>query len=270
MKSICISLFIVLLLFSGCSYIDNYNSPTLELSGSSPYILRISDFDWNYGMVQINQYSGDFEKLDRKVFDLLKGKTGTCDVYMINKSRDKYGTEGTDMELIGEIDLAELNKYENWEYWHKSSGIIALLNEKNFPKPKPIVKEEKNEWDSIVSAIKAKTKTKVVNTTTETFSVNHEELYPEDDERASHDFQSYTTPITGIISYSDYFNNIMEVRGDDGDLYALRIFPENLSTYAKSQIRYFMRKGNRIRCIATLAGARELEIVSATFTLITK
>jgi hypothetical protein len=269
-----ISLVMIICCLTSCDQLDSIldGKPKLQLTGGSPYTLTISDFKWSYGMVDINKYSGDFEKLDHKVYDLLKGKTGKCIVYMTSKTKDQYGSEKTESQLIGELDLEELNKYESSEYWHKNAGIVQLLNQKYFPKKFESTQLNESYVDSggVDSVdygndpiLRRQTKTMAL----ETFSVTHEELYPDEEDRASHDFQSYTDPINGIISHSDYFNNILEVRGDDGDLYALRIFPQNLSTYAMGQVRYFMRKGNRISCIATVAGARELEIVAAKFTL---
>lgn len=258
---------LVCFLTTSCDFIANYKKPVLELSGSTPYILTISDFQWSYGRIEINKYSGDFEKLDRKVYDLLKGKSGKCAVYMTSLTKDQYGSDKVSKELIGELDLQELNKYESSEYWHKNAGIMQLLNQKYFPERSEVPQQEEMNSVSALDEITNEVKQTTPSKSSETFSVTHEELYPDEEDRASHDFQSYTDPINGVISHSDYFNNILEVRGDDGELYALRIFPQNLSTYAMGQVRYFMRKGNRISCIATVAGARELEIVAIKFTL---
>ena len=260
----------ILVGFSSCDQLDKFSfgKPYLELTGNSPYQLTITDFQWSYGRIEINEYSGDFEKLDRKVFDLLKGKSGKCSVYMTSKTKDQYGSDKVSNDLIGELDLQELNKYESWEYWHKNAGIMQLLNQKYFPEGSEVLQLEGIDSVSVIDEIANEVKQTTPSKSPETFSVTHEELYPDEEDRASHDFQSYTDPINGIISHSDYFNNILEVRGDDGELYALRIFPQNLSTYAMGQVRYFMRKGNRVSCIATVAGARELEIVAAKFTLL--
>jgi len=69
---------VMLLSISSCNYIKNYDKPHLELINQTPYKLNISNFDWSYGVVAINQFSGDFDKLDEKVYDLLQGKSGSC------------------------------------------------------------------------------------------------------------------------------------------------------------------------------------------------
>ncbi len=141
MKRILTLLWVSTLVIS-CDFVKNYNKPNLELSNSTPYTLRISEFDWSYGRIEFNKYSGDFERLDRKVFNLLKGKTGTCTIYMTSKVRNQYGTEKSESQLIGDLDLKELNKYESWEYWHKNAGIKQLLNQKYFPERSQVLNQE--------------------------------------------------------------------------------------------------------------------------------
>jgi hypothetical protein len=273
--------------FTSCSKVDRIfgNKPYLELAGTNPYELKIYEFTWGYGTVSFNQFSGDFDKLDEKVFDLLKGKEGMVRVYLTNNEKDQYGKATDTILFIGEINLAELNRYEGWEYWHKSAGIQTLLYKK-FVAPteatsmdsaviEPATYSAPSEqyvdsvgssgeiyhWNSQLRRYELERKS-----TPKTFSLEHADLYPDESERAGHDYQSYTQPISGTIKYADFHNGILEVNGDDGDLYALRIQPENLPTSQLSDVRYFMKAGNRIKCVCTVAGARELIIVSVTFT----
>lgn len=101
--------------------------PHLELTNETPYQLTISDFNWGYGMTAINQFNGDFGELDKRVFDLLKGKEGICKVYVEDNSKDKHGNAGHESTYFGDLDLSELNRYSDWEYWHKEAGMRKLF-----------------------------------------------------------------------------------------------------------------------------------------------
>ena len=101
--------------------------PYLELSGNSSHRLNISEFVWGYGMTEINQFNGDFDKLDEKVYDLLKGKSGTSSVYIEAKVVDKYGNSNSTMNYVGDINIDELNKYQDWQVWHNDAGIRTII-----------------------------------------------------------------------------------------------------------------------------------------------
>jgi len=257
---------IVLFAF-GCNKVDRIlgNKPYLELSGSKPYELKITDFTWSYGLVGINQYNGDFEGLDKKVFDLLKGKQGSCKVYLESKAKDQYGKESSEFNYIGDLDLDELNKYEDWEFWHKSVGIVSLLNHKYELQNTDSTAVDTVENFSAVQNLEVQPEPQP-NVEPKTFSLGHEDLYPDPDDRANHDYQSYTKPISGVIKAADFYHGTLEVACDDGDYRALRLIPDNLPTSLKSDVRYFMKAGNKIQCVCTVAGARELEIVQVKFT----
>lgn len=253
------------------------SKPRLELTGNNPYNLTISDFEWSYGITSINRYNGDFEKLDKKVFKKLNGKDGVCKIYLNSMIKDQYGKEKLETNYIGDFDLSDLNKYESWEYWHKNSGIISLLNNKYLSdNTGPVSTNTDSELTEAIEELEpSKTSlttpgsvlnTQSMETNVTKFSITHEELYPDLTDRDSHDFQTYTDQIAGTIQYADFYRGVLEVKSDDGQLYALRLIPDELPTSLKSDVRYFMRAGNRIACIATVAGARELIIVSATFT----
>ncbi|MXV17728.1 hypothetical protein [Hufsiella ginkgonis] len=117
---------------------DGLRLKVYSLFRSKPYVelddrslnLTISEFKWGYGTASINSFSGDFEKLDEKVFDALEGKQGSCRVYMLNSTTDSYGKVKITNDYIGDIDLSELSKYENWHYWHRNKGISAMLYKK--------------------------------------------------------------------------------------------------------------------------------------------
>ncbi len=164
-----------------------------------------------------------------------------------------------------------LRLFESWEYWNKKAGIRQLINQKYFPErfgvfevPTQSVASQLSDSDArVVTPEPEKVSIPIEN---ESVMIAHEDLYPAESDREVHDQQGYTGTIKGKITSADYYNNVIEVKGSDGTYYSLRIFPDNLSSYGKTQVRTFMKKGNYISCICTVAGARELEIVSATFT----
>lgn len=99
----------------------------------APYIrydkgkLYIDDFEYSFGVIEINKASGDFDKLNRKVFSLLKNHTGNCAVYVNIKSQDKYGNITEVYQRKGTINTNELRKYKNVELWAKSGGMQRIL-----------------------------------------------------------------------------------------------------------------------------------------------
>ncbi|WP_256014171.1 hypothetical protein [Desertivirga xinjiangensis] len=245
------------------------SKPYLELTGSSPYDLHISEFDWGYGRVEFNKFSGDFKKLDEKVFDLLEGKNGTVSVYLLNSQKDQYGKIQDTSVYIGDIDLLELNKYEDWEYWHNSAGIKSLLYKKFVEKKESGTDSTAVEYVPLTTSSNpepAAQQPQIPEKEVKTFSLEQTDLYPDPADRANQDYQTYTQPISGTIKYADFYHGVLEVNGDDGELYALRLLPDNLPTSLKSDVRYFMKAGNRIWCVCTVAGARELVIVQVKFT----
>jgi hypothetical protein len=127
MKHIVITIVVVLFTLTGCDYIRNYDKPHLELSGSGPYVLNVTDFPWSYGLIGFNEFNGDFDKLDEKVYTLLQGKNGVCQVYIEQKGTDKYGNSNSALHYFGNINIDELNKYQGWQYWHKAGGVQAII-----------------------------------------------------------------------------------------------------------------------------------------------
>ena len=99
-----------------------------------------------------------------------------------------------------------------------------------------------------------------------TFTVTMDDLYPDPKTQKSLGYMGFTEPISGVIKAANFYHGSLEVQGDDGDYYALSIHPDDLSTYLKSDLRYFMKPGNRISTVCTVEGARVLQIVNATFT----
>jgi hypothetical protein len=178
----------LMLVFCGCGYLSKYDKPHLELSNNNPYTLQITEFNWGYGMTSINEFNGDFDKLDARVFDLLKGKEGNCKVYIENKQTDKYGKENSTSEYVGDIDLSELNKYQTWEFWHKASGIKSLLYKKYVaPKAELTVadsaKMDSLPMDTVSLQPPASTVKELQTYSSKTYKFDYETLYPMPEDR---------------------------------------------------------------------------------------
>lgn len=62
-------------------------------------------------------------KWNRKIYRILKGKTGKCEIYISGTDIDEYGNESESDVYFCTIDVDELNKYKSVEFWNKNSGI---------------------------------------------------------------------------------------------------------------------------------------------------
>lgn len=136
---------IALTILIGIFLVVDYAMPTVSKFGetakntvmntvdSSPYLkfednkLYIDEFEYSFGVIEINKASGDFEKLNEKVFDLLIKEKGTCGIYVKVKSIDKYGNETEAYQYKGTIDIDEMRKFKNATFWAKSGGMQKLL-----------------------------------------------------------------------------------------------------------------------------------------------
>ena len=65
--------------------------------------------------------------LKRLIERLLKCKSGICLVRAERIVSDQYGKKTSVFDIIGKIDLDELNRYDNWTYWAKQGGIALLF-----------------------------------------------------------------------------------------------------------------------------------------------
>ncbi|HEY0772173.1 MAG TPA: hypothetical protein VGD31_17755 [Sphingobacteriaceae bacterium] len=296
MKTILLSIIAIVLLAS-CNDISKLRGHSyLELDGHS---LTIKNFNWGYGKVRVNELHGDFKDIDKKVYQQLKGESGIYSIYISNATKDQYGNDQEESKYIGDIDATELSKYQSWEYWHEHSGTRPLLvntfiktNENasltsqvtssnivapmrrdpladmpardlSIPDDGPVADSvgapgELYRWNS-----KTRQHELISSPKSRSLILTQTDLYPDPEERADQDYQGYTQQIKGIIKAADFYNGTLEVQADD--YYALRVEPVNLPTSLKSELRYYLKPGNRISVVCTRAGARELIIVSGTF-----
>ena len=268
MKHLTLILFLIALLFSisGCDYIKNYDKPHLELSDGPPYKLTISNFEWSYGTTSFNQFNGNFDKLDEKVFDLLKDKTGFCQVYIEQLNTDKYGNADSTTRPIGHIIINELAKYHDWQYWQKDYGIRKMLYETVV---RPYI--QRNDSTAVLkdtSTLSSKPVTQPSYTPTHTgtkiYNFTEAMLYPTDDDRKDLDSNHYA--INGVIANVNFDSGVMQIQTAD-ELLDIQYYPLNASSEVASKLRIALASGNHIKSVCARAGASTLDLVSCKVTV---
>lgn len=136
-----IPILLVIVAIFGYLYFNNPNfSASLNRSlDSPPYItykdgsLYIDEFKYTVGMNGFNVIDGDFERLNEKVYKVLKGESGLCTVYIQQKHTDKYGISKMSYQNVGTLDLNELNNYTDLTFWQKSEELQELILGNNPP-----------------------------------------------------------------------------------------------------------------------------------------
>jgi hypothetical protein len=254
---------------TGCSYIKDYDKPHLELTGQNPYSLSISKFIWGYGTTEINKFNGDFEKLDEKVYEKLKGKQGTCKIFMEAITKDKYGKEVSKSDYIGDIELSELNKFQNWEYWHKESGIKSLLYKKYI-----LVGDSEQVDSARMGSAKMDTIStdRTPNITIQplqhlqkkrTYALQYSDLYPNPDNQNLSDERRH---VDGYITDVNFTNEVMVIKEDSGESLIVQFYPMEASSYTYNQLRLALKAGNRFEGTVARAGASTVDLASAYIT----
>lgn len=223
----------------------------------------IKEFKWGYGTIRVNQFSGDFDKLDKKVFNSLKGKDGTIDIVIESTLKDKYGKDSTDTQYIGKLDLSELNRYEDWEYWHKASGIRSLLKEKfrinkESGEGEDVLADETN-WDEIDAANPDLKPADDIapRTGLKPLAILQKELYPNSKIRAIQDSIGYIF-IEGLITQIDTENGILTVEGNDDKRYDLILEVNALPDSTLKKLSKVLVPGTGIISSATLFGSKTI------------
>lgn len=255
-------LILVSVMLTSCNEID-------KLLGRKPYVevnegeITVSGFKWSYGTIRVNELSGDFDKLDKKVFNRLKGKEGKISLYIENTTTNSYGRTDSKTEYIGDIDLNELNRYQGWEYWHKTSGIRPLLKEKFKINNEPVDKEdalaEETNWDEIDAAnpdLKPADDL-VPRTGLKPLSISQEELYPSSKIRAIQDSIGYIY-VEGLITQIDTENGILTVEGNDGKRYDLILEVNALPESTLNKLSKVLVPGTGILSSATLFRSKSI------------
>ncbi|MGN6177833.1 MAG: hypothetical protein ACTHNW_01555 [Mucilaginibacter sp.] len=237
--------------------------PYVELTGeSSPYQLNISEFPWGYGTVAINKFSGDFDKLDEKVFDLLKGKTGICKVYLADNGTDKYGNHNSNSKYIGDIDMNELGRYQDWKFWQNGDGgIRKLLYKKLFNK------SDSARLTAIDTTSAHPQPVPVINQQTQTaqrvYSFPIDRLYPIPKDRADLDTARFEED--GTIAAVNFDNGLMQIQ-TASELLDVQFYPLDASSDTQGDLRIALQVGNHIRSVCARAGASTLDLVAAKIT----
>jgi len=268
------------LYFTSC---DSFTKPHLSITENTPYILTISDFDWSYGLVRINEFSGDFETLDRKVFNLLDNKQGSCSVVMSFAKTNKYGKGDTSTAIIGVISLSELNKYQSWEYWHKDGGIRRLLYQRMFPpQPMDTTRTPSNVPIDTVKRYADTSKTLVTNNLSDktmdanhaehTFSFSSDDLYDDYEDRSHIDslrhIDSALYRVDGIISGVYPSRGTIMVHATRGVIpdYIIHVFPYRASIDVRGRLLLALRVGSEIHCVCAGYSGITQQLISADIT----
>jgi len=106
----------IAILSVACNYFSKYT----KVEGS---ILTISNFDCGLGVTGINQIHGDFNTLDKEVFNALKGKSGTYNLKLVyDNVKDQFGNKTTRSSDLGSINASELSNYTNVTSWASATG----------------------------------------------------------------------------------------------------------------------------------------------------
>lgn len=271
-------MFITLLLcLCACKQFTS-DSPLVEYNDSNNS-LNIKNFSWSYGTVELNSFHGDFDALDKKVFDLLKGKNGICEVRLQDTGKDKYGNPNDGMDNIGTIDIDELNRFQDWTYWQKEHGIRSLLYKK-------YIQRESTESTTDSSSTPAynnldtttrtpKSSTTVVDTTTtipissadkdfgdtKTYLFSVEQLYPTG--TIPPDSESERFVITGTIDKIKFNEGVFGIITIDGDKVVMMFDPDHMEPSEVQRLSSVLVYGNKIKCVGTNAGERLYALLAA-------
>lgn len=107
-------LFITVILFS-FTFFNQY----VKIDGKR---VIITDFIWS-GVPEVwGSMTGDYQALDKEIFNSLKGESGVYAIMLVEKVTDKYGNKTTNSNYIGNINADELNKYQSVSYWKSGTG----------------------------------------------------------------------------------------------------------------------------------------------------
>jgi hypothetical protein len=73
------------------------------------------------------RYGSENWKLESLIYEALKGRTGSYQVIILETDYDYYGKPLTKKEVVGTIDVDELNKFENFNSWYGRTGGVPGL-----------------------------------------------------------------------------------------------------------------------------------------------
>ncbi|MDD4991895.1 MAG: hypothetical protein PHR83_06655 [Paludibacter sp.] len=120
MKKLIIVLSLATLLIS-CNNFSKY----IKIEGST---LTITNFDCGMSRVGFNQIDGDFETLDKEVFNALKGKSGIYSIKLVyDNQKDEFGNSTVISRDLEKINASELSNYAEVSYWVKATGGTKLM-----------------------------------------------------------------------------------------------------------------------------------------------
>ena len=108
-------------LLSSCNYFPKYT----KVEGS---VLTITNFDCGIGITGFNQIHGDFETLDKEVFDALIGRNEIFEIKMVrDNAKDTFGNNKVISHDLGKINASDLSNYTEVSYWVSATGGTQRL-----------------------------------------------------------------------------------------------------------------------------------------------
>jgi hypothetical protein len=268
MQKTFICIVLILGLFS-CKQLKSDEDIKLTIQGhSGHFLLAIKNFKWSYGMTEINKFNGDFATLDKMVYDSLKGRYGDCRLSIINATKNKYGSVDSTKVNFGVLQLAELNKYQTWEYWHTDGGIAKMLhNYYNAPKPDSAqmttakVDTVPSNQISDNTLIPNKPSSGNVNSTVYKFGLD--DFYPT--------IKPDTDPanryiVDGTIGEVDFEHGQLQVTTIDNESVIIEFYIADVSPNVFERMVRSFKTGNTIKCVVYKTEKPEYHFLAAKVT----
>lgn len=269
MQKTFIGIVLILGLFS-CKQLKSDEDIRLTIRGNSGhFLLAIKNFKWSYGMTEINKFNGDFATLDKMVYDSLKGRKGDCLLSITNAITNKYGSIDSSKIEFGFIQLAELNKYQNWDYWHRDGGIASMLN-KYYNAPKSdSARMDSAKLDTVPSnQISDNTITSHLPSSDKVNSISYkfglEDFYPTT--------KPVTDPenryvITGTIGEADFEHGQLQVTTIDNESVLIEFHIADVESSVFERMVRAFKQGNIIKCIVYKVDKPEYNFLAAKVTI---
>lgn len=256
------TLILIIVIAASC---DTFTKPHVILSDNQPYQLTIADFNWNYGVTEVNKFSGDFETLDQKVFNTLQNKQGTCVILLKDTFNDHYGQPHDTSKTIGTVNLTELNRFKSWIYWHNDGGIQKMIYKFLFPPADsastPSASSTNNVGNRPAFPIADENKPGAVY-------FAYYDLYQDTTERNSirsllH-VDSGLYKLTGVITGVYPSRSTIKIHTDDiiGD-HLVRVYPYKANSEQRDKLISMLRVGNLISSLCTSSLDDHEQLVSA-------
>ena len=165
------------------------------------------------------------------------------------------------MNYIGDINIDELNRYQDWQFWQKDAGIRRLLS-KQLADKLPTAKADSTSIANPI--IPPATETIPAPSTAEVYRFAMDDLYPTEEKQKYFDQHHFN--ITGTIGQVNFENGVMQVITNDGEMITVQFYPLDTSSYVAQRLMIALKQGNKIKSVCARAGASTLDLLSAEIT----